>query len=103
MKYILTENRLENLILLYIKNYYGELKDEVNVDKTQVDFIDIDGTLQMFGTKSGTLYVQHDFYRTCYELFGFDLSRDEEKLDKVFLKLIKDEFGLIFIKVLVFF
>jgi hypothetical protein len=103
MKYIIPQERLKILILEYIKTFYGELEPVVNADKTQVDFIDIDGTLQMFGTKSGTLYVQHDFYRTCYELFGFYLSRDEEKLDKVFLKLIKDEFGLIFIKVLVFF
>lgn len=105
MKYIITENKLERAIFLYIKTYYGELEPVVNDKKTEVHFVDSKGVSRMSGNQSGSLYISDKFYITCAAMFSFNVEErtDNKILEKIFLNFIKNEFGLIFNRVLFYF
>lgn len=105
MKYIIPEERLKILIPEYIKTNYGELEPVVNDEKTEVHFVDSDGVSRMSGHEGGRLYVSDKFYINCAKMFGFELDEISSLkiLDKFIFKFIKDEFGLIFTKLLFYF
>lgn len=105
MKYIIPQERLKILIPEYIKTYYGELEPVVNDEKTEVHFVDRNGVSRMSGHQGGRLYVSDVFYNNCARMFGFELEdiSSIKLFDKFIFQFIKDEFGLIFNKLLFYF
>jgi hypothetical protein len=105
MKYIIPQERLKILILEYIKTFYGELEPVVNDKKTEVHFVDSNGVSRMSGHEGGRLYVSYEFYKSCASMFGIDLENISsiKLFDKFIFQFIKDEFGLIFNKLLFYF
>lgn len=92
MKYIITENRLHNLVdKFFIKRYGGLLRKEVN-DENYTYFYDLENGKPFEMNMGGTLWVgDYTLYRQIRSVLGFNNS---EEVDEFFKNYFNDRYDV---------
>lgn len=92
MKYVITENRLHNLVdKFFIKRYGGLLRKEVN-DENYTYFYDLENGKPFEMNMGGTLWVgDYTLYRQIRSILGFNNS---EEVDEFFKNYFKDRYDV---------
>ena len=95
MKYIISENRLINLLDKYIEESVGKLKkipsNDVNARDGDFELVADDGTL-VFGYLDYHLSVKPDLFYTLMGLFNVNKNELEKLIEKWFASHFPDSF-----------
>lgn len=93
MKYIITESQNEKLVIKYLNNEYGDLKERIRTDKypNSIYFFKENKVYMAYGSISKDLWV--DYYTIWTDLEKiFGLTEDE--IYKTITKWVEDTYGL---------